>query len=163
MPANTVIKLRRGTQAQWSSADPVLAAGEVGIETDTVSFKFGDGTLAWSELPYAGGSEFTGSVDWINVLNKPSEFTPEAHTHSISEVVDLQTELDGKSDVGHTHTKSDITDFAHTHTISEITDYDRTDGTVLSDTAPTGAEGLRWIKTTTMQEYVFYDSVWVEV
>lgn len=30
--------------------------------------------------------------------------------------------LDGKADVSHTHTKSQITDFSHTHTESEITD-----------------------------------------
>lgn len=71
MPAETVIKLRRGTAAQWESINPILAAGEMGIETDTNSFKFGNGTLAWLALPYAGGSEFSGSVDWANVLNKP--------------------------------------------------------------------------------------------
>ena len=31
--------------------------------------------------------------------------------------------LEGKSDVGHTHTKSEVTDFAHTHVKSEITDF----------------------------------------
>ena len=32
-------------------------------------------------------------------------------------------DLTGKSDVGHTHTKSAITDFSHTHTKSEISDF----------------------------------------
>lgn len=32
-------------------------------------------------------------------------------------------DLTGKSDVGHTHTKSDVTDFSHTHTKSEISDF----------------------------------------
>ena len=31
----------------------VLAAGEVGIETDTNTFKFGDGATAWRVLDYA--------------------------------------------------------------------------------------------------------------
>lgn len=31
--------------------------------------------------------------------------------------------LDSKSDVGHSHTKSEITDFTHTHTKSDITDF----------------------------------------
>jgi hypothetical protein len=48
MPAQTVIKLRRGTAAQWTSANPVLAAGEIGIETDTQRSKYGDGTTAWA-------------------------------------------------------------------------------------------------------------------
>lgn len=55
MPAQTVIKLRRSTAAQWTSANPVLAAGEPGLETDTNQVKYGDGTTAWNTLEYAGG------------------------------------------------------------------------------------------------------------
>lgn len=47
------IQLRRGTAAQWTAANPVLAQGEPGIETDTGKQKFGNGTAAWSALPYA--------------------------------------------------------------------------------------------------------------
>jgi len=53
------IQLRRGTAAQWTSANPVLASGEVGIETDTSKQKFGDGTTAWNSLPYASGGTVT--------------------------------------------------------------------------------------------------------
>lgn len=58
MPAITTIKLRRGTAAQWASANPVLAAGEMGIETDTRKFKFGTGSAQWNSIAYAssGGS-----------------------------------------------------------------------------------------------------------
>lgn len=52
MPAIDTIKLRRGTAAAWTSANPVLAAGEPGYETDTGNAKFGDGTTAWASLPY---------------------------------------------------------------------------------------------------------------
>lgn len=44
------IQLRRGTAAQWSSANPVLAAGEPGYATDTDTLKVGDGTTAWNAL-----------------------------------------------------------------------------------------------------------------
>jgi hypothetical protein len=55
------IQLRRGLASEWTSADTALnasgglklAAGEVGLETDTGTFKFGDGTTRWSGLPYA--------------------------------------------------------------------------------------------------------------
>jgi hypothetical protein len=53
--ATVRIQLRRGTAAEWASVDPVLAAGEMGLETDTGDFKFGDGTTAWSSLNYALG------------------------------------------------------------------------------------------------------------
>lgn len=52
MPAVDTIKLRRGTAAAWTSANPVLASGEPGYETDTGSIKVGDGTTAWAALPY---------------------------------------------------------------------------------------------------------------
>jgi hypothetical protein len=48
------IQLRNGTAAQWTAANPTLAAGEVGIESDTKKQKFGDGTTAWNSLGYAG-------------------------------------------------------------------------------------------------------------
>ncbi len=43
---------RRGTAAQWTSANPILAAGEIGFETDTNKFKIGDGTNRWASLTY---------------------------------------------------------------------------------------------------------------
>lgn len=43
---------RRGTAAQWTSANPTLAAGEIGFETDTNKFKLGNGSSAWSSLQY---------------------------------------------------------------------------------------------------------------
>jgi hypothetical protein len=49
------IQLRRGTAAQWTAANPTLAAGEVGVETDTLQFKVGNGATAWSALEYKAG------------------------------------------------------------------------------------------------------------
>lgn len=48
----TTIKLRRGTAAAWTSANPTLASGEPGVETDTGKFKIGDGTTDWVSLAY---------------------------------------------------------------------------------------------------------------
>lgn len=49
------IKLKRDTAANWTSNNPTLAAGEMGIETDTNKFKFGDGSTAWTSLSYSVG------------------------------------------------------------------------------------------------------------
>lgn len=46
------IQIRRGTAAQWTAANPNLAAGEVGYETDTGRLKVGNGTDAWTALEY---------------------------------------------------------------------------------------------------------------
>jgi len=53
MAVVTQIQLRRGTAAQWVSANPVLAAGEQGYETDTNKLKIGNGSTAWNSLSYA--------------------------------------------------------------------------------------------------------------
>ena len=44
------IQLRRDTAANWASSNPVLRAGEVGIETDTLKFKIGNGSSAWNSI-----------------------------------------------------------------------------------------------------------------
>lgn len=48
------IQLRRDTAANWTSADPTLSGGELGMETDTLRFKIGDGSTAWTDLAYEG-------------------------------------------------------------------------------------------------------------
>ena len=48
------IQLRRGTAAQWTSANPTLMEGELGYETDTGLYKIGNGSSAWSALSYNG-------------------------------------------------------------------------------------------------------------
>ena len=52
MPRVNQIQLRRDTAANWTSVNPVLAAGEIGFETNTRLMKAGDGTTAWATLPY---------------------------------------------------------------------------------------------------------------
>jgi len=47
------IQLRRGTASEWTSANPVLAEGEMGLETDTVKYKIGNGSTAWNSLSYS--------------------------------------------------------------------------------------------------------------
>jgi hypothetical protein len=46
------IQLRRALAANWTSVNPILAHGEMGLELDTYSTKVGDGTTAWNLLPY---------------------------------------------------------------------------------------------------------------
>jgi len=54
MGNNTAIQSRHDTAANWTTDNPTLAAGELGLETDTNRIKFGDGTTAWTSLPYVG-------------------------------------------------------------------------------------------------------------
>ena len=59
MAVQTVIKVRRDTAANWTSTNPTLAAGEMGLETDTNLFKFGNNTDAWTALNYSSNSRIT--------------------------------------------------------------------------------------------------------
>lgn len=50
------IQLRRGTAEAAVTSNPVLAVGEIGIESNTGRFKIGDGSSQWNDLPYSTGS-----------------------------------------------------------------------------------------------------------
>jgi len=52
----TIIQLRHDTATNWTTNNPLLADGEVGLETDTKKMKMGDGTTRWNNLSYFGGS-----------------------------------------------------------------------------------------------------------
>lgn len=49
------IQLRRGAAADWTTADPILAEGELGVEIDTGKYKLGNGVDSWSSLAYSSG------------------------------------------------------------------------------------------------------------
>jgi hypothetical protein len=59
MAVVTQIQIRRGTASQWTSANPTLAVGEFGYESDTGKFKIGTGSTAWTSLSYQGAGTVT--------------------------------------------------------------------------------------------------------
>jgi len=68
----TRMQQRKGTAAQWTAADPILNAGEIGWESDTNKFKIGDGTNHWDDLTYFLDSTDTGfnAADYVQVTDK---------------------------------------------------------------------------------------------
>jgi hypothetical protein len=58
---------RYDTAAEWASVNPVLLSGEIGIESDTGKFKFGDDVSTWNTLPYASGTSSSGGTLAIEV------------------------------------------------------------------------------------------------
>lgn len=48
---------------------------------------------------------------FAEITEKPEKFTPDTHTHTISEVTDLQTTLDGKAAKNHTHDSEKVTNW----------------------------------------------------
>jgi len=63
---------KRGTAAILTANNPVLAAGEYGIETDTGKVKIGDGSTTWVNLGYA----------FSNAANLTSGTLPDARLSS---------------------------------------------------------------------------------
>ena len=51
------VRVRRGTAAAWTAANPTLALGEIAAETDTLRIKVGTGTTPWTSLPYYSPAE----------------------------------------------------------------------------------------------------------
>ena len=62
---NIRIQLRNDTAANWTTQDPVLLKGEMGVEFDTGKIKIGNGTDHWTTLKYSGVDEDTikGIID----------------------------------------------------------------------------------------------------
>ena len=61
--AGTIFKIRRDTAANWSSNNPTLAAGEMGLDQTNNFIKMGDGSTAWNSLP-----QFTQNIENVEDL-----------------------------------------------------------------------------------------------
>lgn len=65
---SVTIQLRRDTAADWTTVNPVLFQGEIGVETDTLKLKIGDGSTAWSALAYWSGGAFANPMTAVGDL-----------------------------------------------------------------------------------------------
>ena len=55
---SALMKQRYDTAANWTAQNPMLLAGEIGIESDTKKWKVGTGATAWTSLAYAIGGTY---------------------------------------------------------------------------------------------------------
>ena len=88
------IQLRRDTAANWTAANPVLANGEPGLETDTGRVKYGNGVQNWAALPYASNVQLASSTP--PAVGTAATGTSAAaaradHTHALPSVLSLQS------------------------------------------------------------------------
>jgi hypothetical protein len=107
----TRMQQRRGTSTQWTTANPILAAGEIGFETDTGEFRVGDGTNHWADLsPFKNLLDLGGSLDDFIPLtekNEPNGVAGLDGTGSVP-VSQLQNLIDGAP--GTLNTLNEISD-----------------------------------------------------
>jgi hypothetical protein len=95
--AQARIQFRRGTATEWTSANPTLAVGELGLETDTSKFKIGDGSTAWTSLAYSF-TPFTADSP-ITITDGVIGIDEGNITIAQSQVTGLETDLSDKQDV----------------------------------------------------------------
>jgi hypothetical protein len=65
------------TQGQWAAQNPVLMAGEPGLESETENLKIGDGRTQWNRLPYFSSPGYWGSF-WDSTSQTATANTPTA-------------------------------------------------------------------------------------
>ena len=85
----TTIQLRNDLAATWTTKNPVLKKGEIGIEIDTRKMKVGDGTTAWKALSYMGAD----ANDILAVINENRDNCTQI------ELTQGQTDADGLSTI----------------------------------------------------------------
>jgi hypothetical protein len=123
----TRMQQRRGTAAQWTGANPTLAAGEIGYETDTGKFKIGNGSSAWSALNYYVDANAIldgapGVLDTLNELaaslgDDPAFFTTVAN--NLSDHTDATTNVHGIADTDDLATKDYVADAVSNATVDQ--------------------------------------------
>lgn len=168
------IQLRNDTAANWTTANPILAAGEFGLERSTGQFKIGNGTSTWNALPYGGIVGPAGPIGQSSTVAGPEgpqgpegpagpegDQGPQGAPGSIDNIIASSPILYDSA----TATLSfDGTDYATIEYVdTEIANID-VNSVVVSVTAPTGSSaGDLWFNSENLTTYIYYDSSWVEL
>jgi len=146
---STTIKLRRDTAARWASVNPVLAQGELGLETDTGKYKFGNGASTWSALSYynqftdadkaaivSGGGQVNTVVAGANVTIDASDPVNPVISATGQTGAEIKVAYEGEADTN-AFTDAEQTKLAGVETGADVTDsanvVSALDSAVLSD------------------------------
>lgn len=108
-----LIQVRRDSSTNWVSANPLLAQGEPGFETDTKKLKIGDGIVNWNSLSYLNDAS-------INVATLFDGLSSSSYTYDGSNRI---TQI--------IYTTGNKQTFTYTGETEIVTKYYFTDGTTL--------------------------------
>lgn len=141
----TRMQQRRGTSAEWTSANPILASGEIGFETDTNQFRIGDGVSSWTSLSYfetlddiqtfidnAVAGVIDSAPDTLNTLNELAA--------ALNDDANAFTTLSNQITSGDAATLSSAQSYADTAEADAISTA-AVDATTKADAAQAAAEG----------------------
>ena len=85
-----MIQIRRDTASNWTTANPTLAQGEMGAETDTSKIKIGDGTTAWASLSYLiDAGDYLTATSTNTLTNKTITGVKETKVAMAAHAIDL--------------------------------------------------------------------------
>ena len=119
------IQVRRDTAANWTLANPVLAAGEPGMETDSGQMKVGDGIRNWAAIPYVSGVSL-GSVVPSAIGTAAAGVSAQAaradHSHALpANITATSLAATGNASVGGSLTvDGDLVGGKHKHATADI-------------------------------------------
>lgn len=110
MPASDVYSWAK------ASTKPAYSKTEIGLgNVDNTA----DSNKSVKYATSAGSAKTATNVAWSGITGKPSSFTPSSHSHTIANITNLQSALDGKASTSHTHEFYATT--KHTHnTINDL-------------------------------------------
>jgi hypothetical protein len=89
------IILRRDTATNWTSANPTLSGGEIGVETDTLQIKLGNGSTAWNSLAYYAPTTLDGVGDVTITSASNGQFLKWNGSAWVNDTIDLGTDTAG--------------------------------------------------------------------
>jgi hypothetical protein len=86
----SIIQIRRDTASNWTTANPILALGEMGAETDTSKIKLGDGVTAWASVPYLiDAGDYLTATSTNTLTNKTITGVKETKVAMAAHAIDL--------------------------------------------------------------------------
>ena len=95
MAVQTKLQVRRDTAANWTSTNPTLASGEIGFETDTLKFKIGNGSTAWTSLKYSqDASLLNGNANALTSVTTTGDITAGGFLKSTNSTGDEGGQID---------------------------------------------------------------------
>ena len=131
----TRMQQRRGTAAQWTAANPTLAAGEIGFETDTNKFKIGNGSSAWTALSY-----FANTAGLEALLNDSAP----AALNTLNEIAAAINDDPAFFTTIATNLSNHASDTTDIHGIATTSDISNAIAGVTNDYSTMGGTGIDW-------------------
>ena len=87
------IQLRNDLATNWKTKNPILAQGELGIESDSRKLKIGDGTTTWNHLIYYQFGDALGYLQNGGYTGTGQDLKDEIDAISSGTGVELQAHL----------------------------------------------------------------------